>query len=66
METEKSADILVVFRIMEIEVILGKPPIQGALQLMPREIVGNDGDFVYATCILCAGQLENFKIVVRV
>jgi hypothetical protein len=39
---------------------------QSALQLMPREIVGNDGDFICVTCILCAGILENFKIVVSI
>jgi len=39
---------------------------QGALQLMPGEIIENDGDFISITCILCADMLENFKIVVRI
>jgi len=38
---------------------------QGALQLMPGEIIENDGDFIGITCILCADMFENFKIVVR-
>jgi len=58
---------LVVFRILEIEVIFGKKAtMQGVLQPMPGEIVGNDGDFICVTCILCAGMLENVKIVVRI
>jgi hypothetical protein len=65
METEKSVDILVVFRILETEVIWGKKAtMQGTLQLMPT--VGNDGDFICITCNLCAGMLEIFKVVVRI
>jgi hypothetical protein len=49
------------------EVILGKKAtMQGALQLMPGEIVGNDGDFICITCILSADKLENFEIVVTI
>ena len=67
METEKSVDILVVLKILEIEVILGKKAtMQSALQLMPGETAGNDGDFICVTCILCAGVWEIFKIVVRI
>ena len=58
---------MVVFRILENEVILGeKATMQGALQLIPGEIIENDGDFISITCILCADMLENFKIVVRI